>query len=335
MLSPAPVTVILGQRTMGNYEFVPFSSYRGKMTDFNIWNRHLSVEELSSFSSCKFDVKKPLLKWEPTKMNLNGTASLINLSKNEVCRSNGIYKVLLSPPILYPIALSICKILKGNLSTEGSLEHATYEQPELLALQADSFYLKNLQENLSPNNEKKFKFLHEKQKWKKVQSLMKKDSHHNKSLYWNNFLQHISAHNTTKRKQSIISPTLTSLEGTSSSLINLEMDGDAVYEEPLNEELGFTASCHLYEPPTFRVGGFCMDVEDILEEDYVVLGRRDETELPLFQGFTGRKITYSNGDWLATGQERYFDSCTFYFRMLITLVMCPKQMCHILHCKIQ
>ena len=61
------------------------SGMNGAMTDFNIWNRTLTKEELFDWSSCKKMLNGNIVSWNNITLNMMGDFDIIDLAIDEVC----------------------------------------------------------------------------------------------------------------------------------------------------------------------------------------------------------------------------------------------------------
>ena len=61
------------------------SGMNGAMTDFNIWNRTLTKEELFDWSSCKKMLNGNVVSWNNITLNMMGDFDIIDLAIDEVC----------------------------------------------------------------------------------------------------------------------------------------------------------------------------------------------------------------------------------------------------------
>ena len=258
-------------------------AFIGKLTRFSIWLKMLAEKDIKNFNLCKNIDQNSIIQWDSTSNNLilNESVSLISIPFSEVCRADGKYRTLISPPLHLPVAESICKLLGGRLIFEGDISEANFtaDEKKLLALyKNDEEVALNLQNNLQAKDTINYK----KNKWKQANKLISR-SQEEKSKYQKQ--SPLKNKKTEKRKKR---------QATFSSA--------AEYNFSLESELRFTATCEFSEPPVFRAMGYCSDLENLLEEQYILQSHTEER--PLFQGFTGKSITYANKFWVAKSSLR-------------------------------
>lgn len=342
LIPPNAVNITLGQfLSNSRKDYIPSLSFFGMMKDFYVWNQFISDEEVNSYVTCQMSanlIEDSIVKWNPKLLNLKDSTTLVNVEIEKVCRPLYSYVVQLSPPLLYPVAKSICKTLRGEFIVDGELSSSFYKQPKLLALHSNSESpnLIDLEEkdlgilhkrsSIPSKNVKHFSadYSFEKRGSSNIQyfSNRRSKSIKNDKLMDNVIMSPLLKKATPKVINTSPLPMITKLPSPIDedvevfeiypSIIetdlNLNSSANDTYstEEPYPEknpeEVDFIAYCKFLEPPVFRVSGFCTDLTDIVEEKYIVLGRRNEGEIPLIQGFAGTEINFFKGMWVANSK---------------------------------
>ena len=233
-------------------------AFRGQISHFTLWRSVISDTEIKAFNDCRSDqrLRSPLISWENVVSNLilNGSAEVIQVEKVKVCRQNGKFRALLSPPLNFAVAESICKTLQGVLIVNGTIKNESGSQFKLLAQE------RNSKDVDKPRLDK----------WNQATKMLGKSR---------NSPSGIHLKRTKRQTTSEIDPGFGN-----------------------HTELEFTAVCEFAKPPVIKASGFCPDLLDLLDEYYVVQSWGDER--PLFQGFTGKSITYARGIWIAQSPLR-------------------------------
>ena len=106
-----------------NFEFNKLDStqsFAGKITDFNFWNRTLTLEEVKSLANCTSDLKGDLITWTPEgveeTLEVFGNISMVETDLDEICNEK---EHLLSAQIIFPQlnhkdSEDICKAVGGE-----------------------------------------------------------------------------------------------------------------------------------------------------------------------------------------------------------------------------
>lgn len=94
------------------------SEFVGQITDFNIWSRKLSLEDMIQFTKCKAFLNKEYqleLNWESEKW-INQGVDIIDLDLEDMCRSNERQFHIFEPNLNVWKAKDFCSSIGGTLA---------------------------------------------------------------------------------------------------------------------------------------------------------------------------------------------------------------------------
>lgn len=117
--------VVLGQdqdKPGGGYQ--ADQSFRGRLARVRLWDRRLSPQKVARVVRCDATLDaETVLAWPAAApWRLNGTAQVVKVPRQDLCRPKGPYLALLSPPMLLSKARNLCNALDSHVATPSTAE---------------------------------------------------------------------------------------------------------------------------------------------------------------------------------------------------------------------
>ena len=103
-----------GQNAVKNFTY--FYSMLGMMTDVNIWNYSMAIEQMKSWTRCISDEGGNVINWETAEWTLDGLKEEILTTKEEFCEPDWKLVMFNSPLTTFKESTKFCKILGGNIA---------------------------------------------------------------------------------------------------------------------------------------------------------------------------------------------------------------------------
>ncbi|KAK7022743.1 hypothetical protein SK128_021286 [Halocaridina rubra] len=98
----------------------PERSFSGMLTQVNVWDRELSIDEIASISSCKNDPKGNYISWDAGWKFLKITS--VEQALEDFCQNEDTYIHFIFPNMAYNSALFICQALGTDLPKTDDLD---------------------------------------------------------------------------------------------------------------------------------------------------------------------------------------------------------------------